>query len=777
MMRGLRPSFIGGLVFGFLVPSAVPAQPFIERFSDPAVTYGALAQSMEGYFTGRFSGRASGFKQFQRTLRFHVDRTKADGTVVNGAAHVWDAVRALATLPQVGGSWTFVAPEETEPAQVAPANALSLTPGMGRLNVADFDPNDDRIIYVGSASGGLWRSNDGGSSWHPLTDQAGLMAISDIAIDRRDGRNIYLLTGDGEGFTLPSAGVVVSKDAGQTWTSTGLTFPPQELVWGHRLLINPVTSSTLLAATSQHIYHSTDAGTTWSPVADGNFRDLEFHPANPAIVYASTSTQILRSTDGGGSWQGVAGLPNSDPVPTSRIALGISRARPDAVYAVAGNENGFAGLYRSDDAGQTFVLRSLSPNILGASPQGTDNLSHAWYDLSLAIDPVDADIVYVGGINIWSSTDGGSTWALSGYWQEAAKELYSYVHPDIHQLVIRNGQIYAATDGGLWTKGPGFPRWTPLYKGLAITEIFSVCAGPGADGSIMYGAQDNGTNIVIGNKAVQVWGGDGTICQIDPTQNYLFMASQFGNIYVSANGGELFTPAWPNAPATPPSGNYVTPYQLHPQLPQYIYACYQDVYLGLRGTTFGATSVKWQQLTAGALSTELCSAMRVAPSDASVVYVAKPTALFRGNGLVWQQVTGAWSSTVSTITEVAVASSNPHRVAITLGGYAPGEKIFYSSTGGDTWSNISGNLPNVPASVVLFEDGPRNGIYVGTDVGVFYRNDDLDGWALMGDNLPRVAVRSLVVQPGTNRLIAGTFGRGVFKVRLINPPVGAAMVE
>lgn len=788
-MKRARKIPLVSLIGGLLAPAVSSAQPFIDQLGAAQTTdHQRVKQTFDQYFSGRWTGRGSGYKQFQRVLQFHAERAQADGTLPNAAAHIRDAVRALETIPRVARTtaWSFLGPTDTVPGQVGLANALSLTPGMGRLNVVEFDPSDGNVIYVGSASGGLWRSNDAGSSWRPLTDRAGLMAISDIAIDPRDSRQIFLLTGDGEGFILPSVGVFVSRDGGDTWTGTGLLFPPDKLVWGFRLLINPVDPDTLLAATSQCIYRSTDAGATWKVVADGNFRDLEFHPADPSIVYASTTTQILRSADGGASWNLVSGSRFGDnhPVPTTRIALAVSPASPDVVYAVAGNENGFAGLWRSDDAGKTFPQppRSSTPNLLGASPQGTDNLSHAWYDLALAVDPDNVDRVFVGGINIWSSMDGGQTWTLSGQWQEALKAQYAYVHPDIHRLVIKGGQVYAATDGGLWTIGGAYAGWTPLSRGLSITEIFSVCAGPGANGTVMYGAQDNGTNLLIGPIAVQLWGGDGTICQVDPSTNYLYMASQFGDIFFSADGGANFTRAWPNSPAPAPSGSYVTPYQLHPQLPQYVYACYQDVYLGLRGT-FGVNTFIWQQLTAGALGTGLGTAMRVAPSNASIVYVAKaatllqPAALFRSDGLVWQQITGPWPSNSVSISGVAVTASDANRVAVSLSGYVDGAKVFYSADGGGIWSNLSANLPNVPTGAILFEDGAKNGIYVGTDVGVFYRNDSMSAWALMGDNLPRVIVRSLVVQPGTNRLIAGTFGRGVFKARLIDPPAGVATVE
>ena len=778
--RGCGRLLMLWLLLFYLLASTGPGSAAVLG-EDSSTNYQALRSALEQYIKSLQSARGSGRTQLRRILQFYANRLEA-GWLPNPAVLNRLAIRQLGALRRVpGATWTFLGPTKTLAATVGPANALSLTPGLGRLNFIELD-HQTGTVYAGSASGGLWSSDDNGESWKPLTDSAGLMAVSDIAIDPRNSKHLFLLTGDGEGFLLPSSGVVVSEDGGETWADTGLHFSSSELVWGYRLLINPKSPDTLLAATCEHIYRSTDDGKTWTVVADGVFRDMQFHPTNPSIVYASTTTQVLRSGDGGRTWVLVAGVmtPLPDPVPSTRVALAVSPASPDVVYAVAGGPNGFAGLSRSDDAGKTFVLRSIAPNILGASPQGTDNLSHAWYDLTIAVDPTNADRVYVGGIDIWSSADGGRSWTLSGYWQEALSAQYPYVHPDIHRLVTDAGRVYAATDGGLWILGGNFSTWTARNNGLAITEIFDVCAGPGSSGKIMYGAQDNGTNVLIGELAAEVWGGDGTICQIDPSsaaENDVYMASQFGNIYFSANGGAVFTPAWPNYPAAPPAGAYVTPYQLHPQIPQYVYACYADVFLGLRSTSSWGSVFKWSQLSAGALGPVPCSAMKVAPSNAQIVYVAKPNALFRGVGLSWQQVTWPWSSHSVTITDVSVSGTNPDRVAITLSGYRSDAKVFLSSDGGNSWNNLTANLPNIAANAILFENGAKNGIYLGTDIGVFYRNDDMVDWALMGDNLPRVIVRSLVVQPGTNRLLAGTFGRGIFKIRLVDPPPDANILE
>jgi photosystem II stability/assembly factor-like uncharacterized protein len=789
-MRGrwqalIRVSPGGGLLMPFLLlllllaPTGPGGAAFLGEGS--STNYQTLERALDQYIKTLQSARGSGRTQLRRILQFYANRLES-GWLPNPAVLNRLAIRQLDGLPRVpGATWTSLGPTETRAAKVSPANALSLAPGMGRLNFIELD-HQTGTIYAGSASGGLWSSDDEGESWKPLTDAVGLTVVSDMAIDPRDSKHLFLLTGDGEGFLLPSSGVVVTNDGGGTWTDTGLRFSSSELIWGYRLMINPTSPDTLLVATSQHIHRSTDGGKTWTAVADGVFRDMKFHPTNPSIIYASTTTQVLRSADGGRTWLLVAGMisPLPDPVPSTRVALAVSPASPDVVYAVAGGPNGFAGLSRSDDAGQSFVLRSISPNILGASPLGADNLSHAWYDLTVAVDPTNADRVYVGGINIWASADGGRNWTLSAYWQEALSAHYPYVHPDIHRLVMERGRVYAATDGGLWILGGSNPTWTARNKGLTITEVFNVCAGPGSSGKIMYGAQDNGTNVLMGELAAEVWGGDGTICQIDPSsksQDDVYMASQFGNIYFSSNGGAVFTPAWPNYPALPPAGAYVTPYQLHPQLSQFVYACYADVFLGQRSSSGWGSVFKWSQLTAGALGEVPCSAMKVAPSDAQIVYVAKPNALFRGVGLSWQEVTWPWSSHSVTITDVSVSGSNPDRVAITLSGYRSDAKVFFSSDGGNSWSNITGKLPNVAANAILFENGAKSGLYVGTDIGVFYRNNDMVDWALMGDKLPRVIVRSLIVQPGTNRLLAGTFGRGIFKTHLVDPPPEVMIVE
>jgi photosystem II stability/assembly factor-like uncharacterized protein len=616
----------------------------------------------------------------------------------------------------------------------------------------------------------------------------------------------------------------LSFDAGQ----------PGQMVWGHRLVIHPTTPTILMAATTAGLFRTTDGGQTWALVITGiipldrksEFWDIRFHPTDPSVVYAASTTQVYRSTDSGGTWTALrGGLPtysdlcsysncNFYPNFSNRIRLAVTPASPDTLYVLYGSPRGFTiGLYRSDDRGNTFGKRSSTtpvskdpnapvpldlaqPNIFGYN--NNDFASQSNYTIGLAISPTNADLVHVGAVDTWESDDGGRTWKRTSRWSDDPDNR-QYVHADVHELTDRGGTLYAATDGGIYRSGDGGNTWESITKmttGITIAQIYHVCGGQREPDVLYYGAQDNGSYRLNTNGAIsKIAGGDGFVCQVDPRYpNTVYVGLPYGDIYRTDDvahadvrmGG--YAHVTPTAGGASISGSWLTPFILSPADPNSIYACYADLwYSSDRG-------LSWVNLTNGALGeSQECRQVAVSPSDPKTIYVAKEaswdqahtlgdgdarTPLLGGGGVfrstdsgaTWQWVTGTLPLADAAVTDLAVSPTDSRRVWVTFGGYRAGTKVFGTTDGGVTWTNLSSGLPgDYPANALAVENGNTNGVYVGTDDGVYYRDDRLEKWLPFREGLPNTIVTSLLIDQSRHRLFAATFGRGVWMSDLYAP--------
>ena len=325
-------------------------------------------------------------------------------------------------------------------------NTVSYNPGIGRVNCITVAPNDSNIIYLGAPSGGFWKSIDGGQNWFTTTDSLTVLGVSAIAVHPSNPDLIYIATGDGDGGDTYSIGVLYSLDGGYTWNPTNLNWQVTQSRRISKLLIHPNDPTILFAAASNGIYKSLDSGINWVNVQSGNFKDMEFKPGDPATIYVC-GREFFKSTNTGSSFiQITSGLPSSSLI--SRLAIAVSGANADYVYLLAGSSatSGFYGLYRSTNSGTSFSARSSSPNILGYSLTGSSSGGQSYYDLAIAMSPYNADVIYVGGINIWKSTDGGANWDIIAYWYYPETSV-PYVHADIHSLDFYGSVLYSGSDG------------------------------------------------------------------------------------------------------------------------------------------------------------------------------------------------------------------------------------------------------------------------------------------------------------------------------------------
>jgi photosystem II stability/assembly factor-like uncharacterized protein len=532
------------------------------------------------------------------------------------------------------------------------------------------------------------------------------------------------------------------------------------------MVMHPTDSNVILAATSNGVYKTTDAGANWYQTLSGNLRDIEINPANPSVIYTSGAS-YYRSDDGGESFTQISdGIPSSD----SRMAIGVSADQPDYVYVLVGNNSaGFTGMYRSTDAGLTFTEQSNSPNLLGWSTDGSDSGGQAWYDLSITVDPSDADIVYTGGVNVYKSIDGGVSWSLNGHWYGGGGA--PYVHADVHALEFINGELYVGCDGGIFHTDDGGSSYSDKSSNLEIAQIYRLGTSETQNNLVMTGWQDNGTNLKNGTNWSRVIGGDGMECLIshaDASEKYGEL--YYGNIRRSTGGG-YSTWVSSNGTGVNSSGNWVTPFIQDPVNADVFYVGKDSLY---KTTDGGAT---WDGLfePTGSNIDEIAAC----ESNPDYVYCSVDNDIFltTDGGATFNEITNGLPNRY--ITYIAVSDTDENKVWVTFSGFSSADKVWKSEDAGGTWTNVSAGLPNVPVNTIVYEKGSNDAVYCGTDVGVFFRNDTYSTWQSFGNGMPSIVISELEINYLSSSLVAATYGRGLWKSDLfstLNLDAGIAQI-
>jgi len=711
----------------------------------------AVQQAFNNYWESHDrKEKGKGWKAFKRWEWYWEQRVSPSGEFPR-AMHLYDEYKkvverrgSLDPANSSAANWTELGPS-TSPGGYA---------GLGRLNCVRVNPANPTEIWVGSGGGGLWKSTDSGLTWATTTDELPTLGVTDIAFDPIDPTIMYIATGDGDAGDTYSIGVLKSTDAGATWQTTGLTWITSSSTLLNRLLIRPDDPNTLIAAGSG-IHKSTDGGVSWVQTSSSRIFDLEFKPGNPNILYASGNlSNGLRSTDGGSTWTGMA---NGFPTAGRRIALGVTIANPEYVYAlVSSASSGFYGVYRSTDGGDSWTLRSNSPNLLGWNFDGSDGGGQGWYDLAIAVSPVNAEEIYTGGVNVWKSTNGGASlsWTISTMW-------YNYpgienIHADQHDLYFVPGTttLYGGNDGGIYRTTDGGEDWVWIGTGLKITQFYRLGVSQTDADRVLAGAQDNGTKLV--NNAV--WsdhiGGDGMESLIDYSNELTMYATlYYGDLFRTTNGGVSWQDANGNITE---SGGWITPYVIDPEDPATLYGGYSHIW---KTTNKGVT---WSIISNIAVGS--CSILEVAPSKSDMLYGGTGSTIYRttdGGATNWIAITRPAGA--GTITDLAIHQNDPDHIWVTSSGFTAGQKVYESFDAGATWTNISTTLPNVPVNCIVYQNNTADRIYVGTDIGVWYRDLTSPDWVEYNEGLANVEVTELEMQYSTNKLRAATYGRGIWE--------------
>ena len=701
----------------------------------------------------------------------------------------------------------------------------------GRTRAMVFSPADANTIYSAGVSGGVFKSVDAGNSWQPVADDLENLAVVTMAIPESQPETIFLGTGEGHYVGRPITrsrgvegnGIYVSNDAGNTWSPLSFTLNNADFRYVNKLRVN--SSNELIAATGTGLWQSSDLGASWQLVLDQNDRtggclEVEIHPENEQVMLASCGSfyesAVYRSNDGGSSWQEV--LTDFD---MGRALMKFAPSQPSTVYLLAAqNEFGeiphaLKGLYRSEDAGLTWSLvtdmnssnemnRLIFSNVYTAfsCPNNTYNpngvFGQGWYSSVLTVDPINPETIWVGGVDLMRSDDGGQNFGLASFWWARDFEpgfaetlADSYAHADQHDLMfhpdydgVTETRVYSLNDGGVYVSGtphaelaatPCDPastqmQWQPLNNGYAVNQFYHGAVSE--DGSrIIGGMQDNGTYLSQnGADWVPVGGGDGAYSAFDPTNpNEIYISSQFAFL----SRINLVTGALARLDDTINEARpFITPYLIDPNNDERLFLSASSVWRSdNRGgqwtqisiPSYSNVTLDW--LSAIAVQPGLANNLIVGSSDG---FIYRHDAALTANGnyvMESQQISNGFISSVS---YHPFEINNAYTTVSTFG-----ESHIYASTdNGASWQVIDGvgdsAFPDIPAHDIVAAPEDETTLYVGSDLGVYVTRDGGDSWVPMGAGLPNTPVERLILvrQQRQSSLYAFTYGRGAFKLDL-----------
>jgi hypothetical protein len=683
-------------------------------------------------------------------------------------------------LPQTPGSgaWQLIGPG-------ALGNAYDGGTVSGRIASIAADPKDANTLYISAAGGGVWKTTNGGTSWSPLTDDQAVLAMGSIAVDPTNSSIIYAGTGEPNfsGDSFYGYGILKSTDGGATWTNVGPTEFAQSRLATAKIVIDGTDSTgdtvyaTGVSAVNGYyggfgVYKTTDGGVSWTnttnSLTSSPICDLVIDPTNAQILYAAvgdtggeSDSGIYKTTNGGASWALAGNYPKG--AANGRTALAISTTSHLEVFALVENPStgGLKYIQKSTDGGATWS--AVSTGSIGNFLSG-----QGWYDLAIAIDPKNANNVYAagdhyGGTNIILSTNAGASWTdISNYGPSGP-------HSDEHALAFdAAGKLLSGSDGGIWRLASTSPvTWTNLNGNLATIQLEGIALHP-TDSTIAYGgSQDNGTEKYSGSVAwSEVRGGDGGITRVDQTNpNTVYHEYYSVSIERSDDGGNTWNGITSGIAGN--SVNFYAPYVLDPANSSRV--LYGTDYLNESTNKGGSWSTIGKAGTAGFNTTD--QNIDSIGVYGQTIYVTCGSNIYVtfNDGATWANVSNpSISSSWDWYSDIAIDSTNTKRAFLVrpvfdnYGSSSVGH-VFMTTNGGTSWSDITGNLADIPVNAVRF-DPAASVLYVGTDAGVYSSTDLGSGWALFGSGLPNARVIALELNTTLGILAAGTHGRSLWEI-------------
>jgi uncharacterized protein (TIGR03437 family) len=710
----------------------------------------------------------------------------------------------------------------------------------GRTRALVIHPTSPNVMYAAGVAGGVWKTTSAGASWTPVTDLIANLTVSSLAMDPKNPEVLY--AGTGEGYFnydfVRGAGIFKTTDGGATWTRLPGT-ATANFYFVNDLLVSPVSSQRIYAATRTGLWRSTDGGATWSQSLDptnssnrtvtGGCLDLATRTDQTTdYLFAACGTfeqsTIYRNTDAGGSGAWTAVQTESG---MGRTSLAVAPSNQNVIYAASASYasgsylDGLHAVFRSTDGGTSWTaqVRNNNPTKLntllftnpwgafygdcGFTPASSNFFANqGWYDNVIAVDPADSNRVWVGGIDLFRSDDGGQNWGLASYWWAdgtVAARAPQYSHADHHVIVFHpnyngttNKTMFVGNDGGVFrtddaraaaaigstaacSPNNGAITWTALNNSYGVTQFYHGAPYPNG-ASYFGGTQDNGTLRGSDSGGLNGWseilGGDGGYVAVDPTNtNILFAENTRLSHKKSTDGGATWRSATSGIYENFRNFLFIAPFVMDASDPKRLWTGGAYIWR----TTNGADS--WTQASAITAGDGLVSALAVAPTDANYALVGMTQGeILRTNKALTTDYNTSWAFVRPRVGWVSWLAFDPTNRNIAYATYSsfnssPSDRhVYKSADAGATWTGIDGagatGLPDAPAHCIVIDPANPQRLYVGTDIGVFASTDGGANWAVENTGFANAITESLSlnVVNGATTLFAFTHGRGAWRV-------------
>lgn len=675
----------------------------------------------------------------------------------------------------------------------------------GRVNAVAYHPQNPNILYAGLATGGLWRSGDGGKTWTCLSRSWPVQSVSRIVIDPVLPNRIYVGTGDTHGDMARSCGIMRSVDSGATWMS--FLSAPSELgdVGINSLVVIPTNRNVLLASGTTRagdragLYRSTNWGSTWTLVDNSvQVQDLEFASQNiprtqgtPSVygLFASGGVVFIASSkDLGATWNGPAHILASWR--TARGAdLAVSKNNPNVVYVLSGVEKRIVAVdFKVPD--KPVEMDLTAGFVSGGWGQAADyNWSQGDYNYHLTVmNNRGGEELYVGQIDlVWTVIVKSASGLLGADWYSLGGPSYwegSLIHNDQHSMAghpTNPDEALVGNDGGLfrmtWTGGINGVSYQSLNANLPTQMFVSGAFHPNHPGIMLGGTQDNATPVARGNLKAwsNVSGGDGGQAAIHPKNPLVqFATAQYGQIYWTTNGwatvaGNTKVPYLANEDKP-----FTTPIAIHPTNPALLFTAGRYVY------RFNTTTRTWTSRLGNYQlgGKRAASAIELAPSVPNCIYVGGPNMLDMSvdGGKTWRSFLNP-ASAFKAVADIAVHPTNANWILVAVNHATFGPCVYQcknTAVANPTWTRLAVGLPQgVAVNSVSFDPSAASTtFYAGTDLGVYRTVNAGASWENISrpHGMPNVQVNTVEAVPGTGYLMAATFGQGMWRLPLTNLP-------
>ena len=645
----------------------------------------------------------------------------------------------------------------------------------GRVRSIVHHPTQEGFIYTAAAAGGIWRTTDYGDTWEPIFDHQSAISFGALAIDPNDPDIIYAATGE------PSRnvdaylgnGVYKSTDAGDTWFNIGLTH-----VGGfYKIYVHPNNSNLIFAGGAQRnqgFYKSTDAGETWKKTFPHEVTDITINPDNENELYIGVDGRGVYFS--GNAGESFTERNNGIYDNIGRVSVQMADKNPSLLYALAekivvinNSTRRLAEIYKTTNGGSNWsVSMPENGDLFGGNDQG-------WYDNFIAVSPHDPNLVFAGGVVMYSTKTGGQFWNRGDNFEGGG-----IIHVDQHCMAfspIDAKKIYVGNDGGVYGSDNSGNSWFDMNDDLMITQFYAMAIDHSRENRTYGGTQDNGT---LGNRNnPDIWGymagGDGFRVLVDPPNpNIIYGETPHGNMWKRDFDRGIIEYNKTNGIPGGDAGLWNSPMSMDEFESDFIYHGRRALYVSYDGAD------SWMELMAARAGQ--FSAIENSPHSQLEIYAGNSIGeLFYTDdgGLRWLNLSeGKLPNRF--ITDIEVSHKDEKTVFVTYSGYGT-QHVYKSVNTGQDWENISLNLPDAPVSAIAVHPENADMLFVATDVGVFASFDGGLSWMPYGRGLPRspvidIAFRKDKMAQENYILRIATHGRSMWEIDVPNEVVNSAEI-